>query len=119
MSKRKHDENTENADTQNRLSYILKSLATDENALAKKLCESIRTLQEGNQTQVRALCKQWDVEPSVEGKRRGMAEIKADLYEKLKNSCAQYIKDGRISIHQNSYAHYHRIATVIHKTDAA
>ena len=76
----------------------LKSLATDNNASVIKLCESIRTLQEGNQTQVRALCKQWGVENSVQGKRRGMGEIKAELCEKLQERGAQYMNVPLVAI---------------------
>ena len=104
MPKRKHDADSENTDS---LTQIFRALAKDDNALAKKLCASIRTLQEGSQTQVRALCTQWEVEPTAEdakGKRgrRGMPEIRTDLHKKLKDSGAQYIKDHRISTRANT-----------------
>ena len=100
MPKRKHDDNTENGDTQNCLSHILKSLATDDDAFAKRLCESIRTLENGTPALVRALHAEWNIESGPERNRRKgcLADIRKDLQQKLKERGAQYMKEHCTSL---------------------
>ena len=87
MSKRKHID----VDTDNALTDIFQTLATDNNASAKSLCESIRLVKEGTEGEVRRLCGQFDVDKSernAAGKsgKRSIVAIRADLREKLKES---------------------------------
>ena len=60
MSKRKHVD----VDTDNALTDIYQTLATDNNATAKSLCESIRLVKLGTEGEVRGLCEQFDVAKS-------------------------------------------------------
>ena len=90
-------------DTDNALTEIFKMLATDNNSAAKLLCESIRVVKEGSDSQVRALCTQYHVERSetnAAGKvgKRSIVAIRADLREKLKESGHRYISDHGTSV---------------------
>ena len=90
------------ADTDNALTEIFKTLATDNDASAKWLCESIRVVKEGKDGQVRALCTEFHVdrsETNAAGKsgKRSIVAIRADLQEKLKERGHRYISNHRRS----------------------
>ena len=98
MSKRKHVD----VDTDNALTDIYQTLATDNNATAKSLCESIRLVKLGTEGEVRGLCEQFDVaksERNAAGKfgKRSIVAIRAALREKLKESGHRYISNHRTS----------------------